>query len=317
MTAISVLLATYNGDDLLRRTLQGYVDLGQQDFDWQIIVIDNASTDNTQDVLKEFAEQLPLDTAIESKPGKNRALNLGIPLLKSDNVILTDNDSIPHSGFLKNWVQAFEDHPKVDIFGGAIQPLFDTPMPQWMLDTKPHFEELFALREGIEDGPIDADFVFGPNMAVRRSVFERGVAFDENVGPNGTIKNYAMGSETAFCREAQSRGMKLYYIGTTTVSHIVRQNQTTEEFRNKRAYRMGLGTARKHILEGQIAPVSSNTAVQMLKNILRPIKLSLEESKLKKKCLTDNPEQEFEAVWDLHFFKGYQAGLEQARKPTT
>ena len=314
MTQISVLLASYNGADLLQRTLDGYAALGNPGFDWQIIVVDNASTDNTQDVLSAYQDKLPLTSLFEANAGKNRALNKGIPHLTSDIVILTDNDSIPHEGFLNKWVDAFEKQPDIDVFGASIAPLFDVDMPKWMLEHKPRFIELYALRENIPDGPIGADYIFGPNMAVRKSVFERGVLFDEGVGPNGAVKNYAMGSETAFCRDAEAKNMKLAFASQPCVSHIVRPDQTTQEFRDKRAYRLGLGTARKHSLEGKISPISSNLFIRTIKSVGEPILRSTKDIQMQLKCLQSNPLLKSEAAWNLHFFRGYQAGKRISRQ---
>ncbi|WP_018995907.1 glycosyltransferase [Hirschia maritima] len=314
MTSISVLLASYNGANLLQRTLDGYVALGNPGFDWQIIVVDNASTDNTQDVLSSYKDKLPLTSLFEAEAGKNKALNKGIPLITSDLVVLTDNDSIPHPGFLNQWVEAFSNQPDADVLGASIEPLFDVDMPAWMLENKPRFVELFALREDIPDGPIGADYIFGPNMAVRKSVFDRGVVFDEGVGPNGAIKNYAMGSETAFCRDAEAKGMKLAFASKPCVSHIVRPYQTTQEFRDKRAYRLGLGTARKHSLEGKISPISNNLIIRTLKGIGEPILRSLKDIQMQLNCMQSNPLQKSEAVWNLHFYRGYQAGKRMSRQ---
>jgi glycosyltransferase involved in cell wall biosynthesis len=308
MTNLTVLLATYNGADLLERTLEGYVALGPQPFDWQIIVVDNASTDATQDVLKAYEDKLPLLSLFESKAGKNVALNQAIPHIKAPNVILSDNDSIPHAGFLESWDQAFKTYPETDVFGGAISPLFDTDMPQWMLEKKPRFMELYALREGIPDGPLGPDYIFGPNMAVRRKLFDDGVQFDEGVGPNSQNASYAMGSETAFCRDAAAKGYRLGYCGKPKVSHIVRENQTTQDFRNKRAYRLGLGTARKHQLEGQIQTGQNGN---LLRKIARNIVIGINDLKFQAQTWYGNPLDKTEALWELHFFRGYQDGRRQ------
>ena len=310
MSEISVLIATHNGADLLRRTLEGYIALGPQPFDWQVIVIDNASTDDTPKVLEAFKDKLPLITEYEPQPGKNRALNLGVKHISAPRVILSDNDSIPHAGFLEKWVAAFDAAPETDVFGGSITPWFDTPMPQWMLDEKPRFIELYALRENIPDGPIGADYIFGPNMAVRKKLFDDGLIFDEDVGPNSSRSNYAMGSETAYCRAAESAGYKLGFASAPCVYHIVRPNQTTEAFREKRAYRLGLGTARKHWIEGAIKPHNPTGLRMVVRAGLRGMK----KMAFLLSQLLPNPAKRFDAAWNFHFYRGYQDGVDGLRQ---
>lgn len=102
--------------------------------------------------------------------------------------------------FLNSWRTAFERNPVIDIFGATIIPLFDVAIPQWMAERKPRFEELNSRRKDVPAGPINTDYIFSPSMAIRRRVFERGIHFNENFGPQAGRKTYAMGSETAFCR---------------------------------------------------------------------------------------------------------------------
>ena len=301
---LSVLIATYNGAHLLKRTLEGYVGLGQQPFTWQILVVDNASTDETQKVLEAFKDKLPLETVFEAEAGKNRALNTGLKHIKADYVILSDDDSIPQAGFLESWREAIEKMPNTDVFGGSIQPLFDVPLPEWMMRDKPHFMELYALREGVADGPIDADHIFGPNMAVRKTVLDK-IGFDESVGPNNQNTNYAMGSETAFCRAACAQGFALGFASTPQVQHIVRANQITQAYIDRRAFRIGLGTARKHELDGSL-PIGSKgnpIKIAVLSIVVKLILLGM-----RTKALFGTPLERFEARWNSNFFLGYQTG---------
>ena len=149
MTDLNILIATRNGGALLPRVLDGYLALGDAGVSYEIIVVDNGSEDDTGAVLQSYSEKLPLAALHEPEPGKNRALNTGLAALDADRVILSDDDAIPHAGFLDAWMQAFDGHPDADVFGGAISPLFDVQMPDWMLEQKPRFEELYARREGV------------------------------------------------------------------------------------------------------------------------------------------------------------------------
>ena len=52
-----------------------------------------------------------------------------------------------------------------------------------------HYDEIFAVRT-LKTGPIKATEIFGPNMAVRKNIFDSGIVFNEEIGPNGLNKNY-------------------------------------------------------------------------------------------------------------------------------
>ena len=72
---IAIVLATYNGAKSLPLVLEAYMHCAPPDCPWHIIVVDNASTDDTQAVLQSFADRLPLRILSEPGRGKNRALN--------------------------------------------------------------------------------------------------------------------------------------------------------------------------------------------------------------------------------------------------
>ena len=69
--------------------------------------------------------------------------------------------------------------------------------PEWLLSEVPLGPVYAVTNPAWTEGPIQAYSVWGPNMAVRQSVFSAGHRFDERIGPDGTT-TYAMGSETEF-----------------------------------------------------------------------------------------------------------------------
>ena len=303
MTELSVLIATRNGGDILRRTLQGYVDLGDQDMQWELIIVDNNSDDEeTPKIIREFQAKLPLTALHQPKPGKNCALNLGLASITSGRVILSDDDAIPHDGFLKAWIEAFDRHPDAAVFGATVVPSFDEPIPEWMSDHKPKFEELYARREGVSEGAIGPDEIYGPNMAVRRKVFDEGLKFAEDIGPSFNKKNYAMGSETEFCQRAHTAGYKLVFVRGPAVSHLVRHHQTQPEFIAGRSYRLGKGSALKHWKSGLLKRRGHSPA----RAVASAIKHQLKLLSLRMKKLSPDPLVRFCANWDTQFLHGYR-----------
>ncbi|MEL7128151.1 MAG: glycosyltransferase [Pseudomonadota bacterium] len=310
MTELTVLIATHNGASVLPRTLEGYAALGAQPFAWKLVVIDNGSTDETQAVLASFKDRLPLEILAEEKPGKNAALNRGLTACEGAFVILSDDDSIPHPGFLAAWKKALEAYPDTRVFGGAIEPLFDAEPEEWMGEARPHYEELYADRTAVPAGPIGADWIFGPNMALRISVFDAGFRFDEGVGPNATKTAYAMGSETAFLHQLEAAGYKFIFAPGPRVSHIVRAHQITPDYISGRAYRMGRGTAHKHLQSGSLVLNERPAIISLAGKLLRAGKsLPLQVARL-----TGSPRRRFDARWDLAFQRGYRDELQSRKK---
>jgi GT2 family glycosyltransferase len=302
MSDLNVLIATHNGSDVLARTLEGYAGLDVQNTDYKLIIVDNASTDTTKAIIDRFAPRLNIDTVFEPNPGKNHAMNTGLKAINAEIIVMSDDDSIPHPGFMQHWLQAFTDAPDIDLFGGSIIPLFDEEPASWMMLQQPRFEELFAQREDIPAGPISPDRIYGPNMAMRASVIRQGLQFDARVGPDASRKtSYAMGSETAFLRVAVQAGFKTGFAPAPTVSHIVRRAHIQPDYIAGRAYRMGRGAAFKHCEDGTFTLRRRPLPLRAIGKLKRTLDSQINQ--LRSNFGTD--EQRFHARWNANFYRGY------------
>jgi glucosyl-dolichyl phosphate glucuronosyltransferase len=260
---ITVLMASRNGEHVLRRVLGGYREIKAPGVGWKLVIVDNGSTDSTSKIVDSFKRDLPIEVLQQPVPGKNRALNIGIAGVEGRFVIVTDDDAIPHSSFLTAWERFLEHERDCELFGGSIEPLFEIPPPNWMLETRLFFELMFSERD-LPEGPIDAGEIYGPNMAIRRSVFDRGFRFDENIGPNALDPDYPMGSESEFCLRVASAGVKCWFAKEARVYHIVRAAQLMDSAWAKRAYRCGRGRAYQMWQRGEIFAVPAPSLTDRL-----------------------------------------------------
>ena len=94
-------------------------------------------------------------------------------------------------------------------------------------------------------GPIRPALVAGPNMAIRRRVFEQGYRFDPEVGPSGG--DYAMGSETDLTVRLGEAGFKVWFCPEAVVEHFIRAHQIEPKWILERAIRFGRGTYRRRL----------------------------------------------------------------------
>lgn len=309
MSKLTVMFATHNGANTLPRVLDAYTRAHAPTCDWEIIVVDNASTDQTGQILEKYASLLPLKAAFEATPGKNRALNTGLPLVTGTAMILTDDDAIPQPDFLQQWEKTFNDRPDVDVFGGSIDLLFEAPLPDWHARSKSHFTELYAYRQDVADGPVEPTEIYGPNMALGSRPVADGIRFDESIGPAAGNAAYAMGSETELCQRLSREGYTLGFSAGPSVSHIVRNHQTTPEFLTRRAYRLGRGAALQQWVAGEI----DKTKPGPVRALARALRTRLRRLKLKSATFQSDPLKKFEANWELNFHKGYTDQLHDLR----
>lgn len=239
--AVSVVLATRDRPEHLARTLESFVALIAPEGGWQLLIVDNGSNGTTGALLRRHLDRLPLTILDEPSPGKSRALNRAIGLIRGDLVVLTDDDVLPEPDWLVRLQQAALAHPDAGYFGGTILPAWSAPPPRWLNERAVDFGVLFALLQR-RSGPCDYREVYGPNMAVRRSIFLAGYRFSAAIGPDGSNVMYPMGSEWEFNRRLHQDGYLGRFVADARVRHIIRSEQVTEAWVLQRAYRSGLGT---------------------------------------------------------------------------
>jgi glycosyltransferase involved in cell wall biosynthesis len=244
---LSVLVATCDRAASLARTLESFAASDTDGLDWQIVVVDNGSRDETRAVLERFAAELPLVAIGEPRPGKNRALNRALALVRG-RLVVFDDDVIVASDWLRALLAAADRWPEAAGFGGPIEPVFPPGAPAWI--TSPDFvlaSEAFGAKRRSTEGYSDA-LPHGANLALRASVFET-LRFDESIGPVSGA-NYAQGSEHALLKRLRDRGERFVHVPGASVAHVIQPHQVEIDWLLGRAERVGRGSARikgKHV----------------------------------------------------------------------
>lgn len=245
---LSVLFSTRDRADTLERTLAAMSRLEPGDLRWELIVIDNGSSDRTAEVLSAAAGRLPIRVLHEPVPGKNRCLNLGVSRAGGSLLVFTDDDVLPRADWLTAYAEAAGRWPDDSVFSGRIRLDFPPGTPAWIPRLpQPYLKFAFSLYDhDRHEGPIKHSPT-GPNMAVRRSVFDR-FSFNESIGPAG--KNYAMGSETELLIRLRDAGHRFIYVPDSRVKHIIREEQATVGWLASRGTRLGRGQMASSLIQG-------------------------------------------------------------------
>lgn len=242
---ISVIFSSHNGGDDLRRTLDNFATLSVPEGGWELIAVDNGSTDKTGDLLHSYKDRLPIKVLSEPAKGKNKALNTALKHVTGDFLIFTDDDILVDQDWLVQWRAVADVQSDYALFAGATLPQWPSTPPQWMLEGV-DVSVLYATHEGISEGPCDAACMYGTNMAMRASVLEGGVLFSAGIGPDGTA-NYAMGSDTEMALRLEKMGHKCWFAAAPAVRHIIPPEHLKPSWILRRGYRWGRGLARMKI----------------------------------------------------------------------
>ncbi len=181
---ISVVIPTYNRSALLAK---GIASLQVQDYNkcrYEIVVVDNASTDHTKQVVDQFmSSNLPIIRYIyEPKAGSNYARNTGASCTKGDILAFIDDDARANSSWLKQISLAFIKHKNTVAVSGRIELELEIPKPSWIPEK---YESYLGCNHflGLESRELlPSEPVFEGNLAIRRDTFDQVNGFDINYG---------------------------------------------------------------------------------------------------------------------------------------
>jgi glycosyltransferase involved in cell wall biosynthesis len=297
---LSVIFSTYNGEVTLPLMLEAFTKLTpNKNIKWELIAINNNSTDNTLDILNTYLKKLPLRILEEKKPGKNAALNKGIIDSSGNLLIFTDDDIIPDKHWLNHYDKLQYSLNEYSLFGGTIKPYWMSPPNEVLLENIP-IGVVFAITpEDAQEGGITAGKIWGPNMAVRKNVFTEELMFNEDIGPNG--KSYVMGSETDFLQRAEKMGHKAYFLPDSIVKHIIRPWQLEKTWLDGRAIRAGRGLVHELIRKNKLGepPIMFGYPRWLVK------KMAMLYINRQTSWITFNSAKNVRSSWDYFFNKGF------------
>jgi GT2 family glycosyltransferase len=232
---ISVLMASHNGADTIGRTLEAMSALDAPKDGWELLVVNNASTDGTEAIVRKWQDRLPLRYLVEVRLGKSKAMNTALAQAQGDFIVMTDDDVLPDKNWLTEWRRVADAWPQCSVFGGAIIPEFGDHPPRWPLP-RVSLTVLYAQTPDQPEGEIAPADVSGPNMAIRQTVYESDHCFDEKflVGKYGL-----MGEDSEFVRRASEAGYRIGFAPQARVRHIIHKEQMSWRWMHHRFFRHG------------------------------------------------------------------------------
>lgn len=243
----SVLIATYNRAALLGQTLDRIGLARPQLADWDVIVIDNNSTDGTRSVVESriAAFPVPLRYVFERTQGRSHALNAGIAASTAPALVFTDDDVLVGDAWLDAATAPLLHDSDIEYTGGPVRPIWASPRPAWLSADRADLWGTIAICDyGSEP------FVFevrrrvplGANMAMRRRLFDRIGPFDGRLGRSSgrQILGQEVPELLARSRAAGARGL---YVPSMVVDHHVPARRLTKAYFRRWWYGKGLSRA--------------------------------------------------------------------------
>ncbi len=249
MVSISVVLCCHNSVPRLPQTLAHLaavqVPAGMA---WEVLVVDNASTDDTAACARELWAQAgaptPLQVLSEPRLGLNHARWTAIRAARHDVVTFVDDDNWVDDQWLCVLESLFAVHPKVGAVGGLAEPAFETQAPEWFASV----QQCYACGSQADAaGPVSPErgYLHGAGLSLRRAALlelaARGFA-PRLVGRSGG--NLAGGEDTELCHALLAAGWTLWYEPALRLRHYMPAGRLTLDYARRLSFEMGRVTVR-------------------------------------------------------------------------
>ncbi len=217
---ISVVISTYNRAAVLPRALQSLVDQDLDPSRYEVVVVDNNSTDQTRSVIEHFTAQSPRVTyAFEPRQGVSYGRNTGISLTTAPIIAFTDADVRVSPNGLSTILTTLADHPEAACVGGRVLPNWPGPCPSWLGHVG--WGPLGLLDYGAHPLHVNTTrrlCLITANAAYRREVFDRIGMFAPHVQAVG--RAVATEDHEILLRLWRAGGQGLYWPALTVTADI-------------------------------------------------------------------------------------------------
>ena len=237
---LSIIICTYNREKYIYNVLKSLADNTLSHEQYEIVLVDNNCTDNTQSECARFQQDFPsmnFRMFVETNQGLSYARNRGIMESKGDILVYVDDDALVNNVYLQTYADFFERHPEIDAAGGPIIPRYETAEPAWMSHfTKALITGYKYLGDKEKEFPKN-DYPGGGNAAYRVSVFEKVGLFNVELGRKGD--SLVGAEEKDIFDKMTTLGMRFFYLPDAILYHLIPEKKLSKDYFDRLTYSIG------------------------------------------------------------------------------
>ena len=231
MIRLSLVIATYNRAEQLMITLGSVAMQSAEAKNWECIVVDNNSKDDTRQRVEAFQRKhsdLNIRYVFEQNQGLSYARNAGIMASHGDIVAFIDDDEHIVEDFITAYIELFDQHPDAMAAGGEIIAEYPTGRPRWMSRyTERPIANPMSFGDKVKLFPAGR-IPGGGNMAMRRRLFDSVGMFNTSLGRTG--KRLLGGEESDLFERIVKHEYRVYYAPRAVMYHIIPEEKLSRDY---------------------------------------------------------------------------------------
>lgn len=216
----SVVICTHNRAGMLDRVLQSVLLNPQENGNYEILVVDNASTDNTSEIIEPYTKEGVVHYLEDSELGLSNARNTGLLNSKGKYVVYLDDDAEVTETWLESFHHVFQNYPDCAVCGGRVIPRYEIPKPDWVTGISDVHSQGFHPADKI----IAHNWAPGGNSAWDKSVLLSLNGFDARLGRKGS-KPLRGSEESELVTRAIDQGLGVYYSPHAFMYHHISKDR--------------------------------------------------------------------------------------------
>lgn len=252
MVKLSLIITTYNRAEQFKTALLSICAQDAKAYDWECLIVNNNSSDNTDDVANQLIEKhngLNIKLLHEPKQGLSHARNCGVASARGNVIVFVDDDESFVDSFISSYINFFEQHPEVNVAGGGYEPSYEGGKPQWL---SPIVElpiayplELGATDRVFPNGKIPG----GGNMALRRCIISEPL-FNPELGRCGD--QLLGGEEVELLNRLRNTGEQIWWVAGARMFHHIPRSRLEMSYLTKLWFNIGLSQRKRALIDGRM-----------------------------------------------------------------
>jgi glycosyltransferase involved in cell wall biosynthesis len=242
----SVIVPTRNRATSLGAALRSFCAQTLPHDQFEVLVIDNGSTDNTKEVVDSLLpEFVNLRYFFAPEPGLHVGRHKGLFEAQTDILVYADDDIVAFPSWLEGVVESFQD-PTVVLTGGNNHPLFQMEPPWWFEymwrpdSLKKRWLPILSILDfGEEVQEIEPDYVWGCNFSIRKDVLLEAGGFHPDGMPQDLIHLRGDG-ESSVSTFIKGKRYKALFNPKASIHHVISEERMSVNYFKRRAFHHGI-----------------------------------------------------------------------------
>lgn len=250
---VTVVICTHNRARLLQRALASALEQTAEPGDFEVLVVDNCSSDDTRAVVESSRSAHPVRYLYEPRLGLCHARNSGWRHAAGRYVAYLDDDALASSEWIEAIVAAFASARDVGIVGGRVEPVWEAERPAWLSDEIARSLTLLDWSDRpkiITDARVE--WLVGANLAATRAALEEVGGFEPRLDRVG--KRMISSGDVFLQKRIMARGYTCLYDPRMSVRHLVPAVRLTQAWFRNRYYWQGVSDIVMQLIEERPAP---------------------------------------------------------------